>query len=163
MNRFPREGLTPEQQKAIAKLEECFPKVDQYVIPRLQPSVDVLCVTDKIMYVPDMINTADLPRTKTWLWNQSRGRQPLRSYNNDISLSFYKVTTRKAKNCNLTPPPCKLWVFNINRASDNKVLSIIWCERGLDYHCIDDITVEELSFLKPFIDEKCAQEFGWKD
>ena len=26
MNRFPREGLTPEQQKAIAKLEECFPQ-----------------------------------------------------------------------------------------------------------------------------------------
>ena len=185
---FPRDGLSPEQTRAITKLEFALPLVDLFVIPRL-PTVENLCVTDKILFIPDNLSTTDIPRAKHWLWNQSRARQQRSSESGDVSLSFYKLNTRAAKHSRGPSPPYKMWVFNLLRRGDNKVISFVWCEKGIkdseikeniDFQMklnmdfsmdlnmgiememdIDFIDVKELAFLKPFIEEHYAEELGW--
>lgn len=163
---FSKEGLTPEQQRAISKLEIAIPMYDHLLVPYL-PTVDRLCVSDNMLFIENHLSTSDIPRSKGWLWNQSRARQSKSDQSGDIELSFFKLNTRLAKHSKSTPPPCKLWVFNMKIGySNNKVVSFVWCERGMDTnsipHCdIDNIDIKDLAFLKPFIEEVYAEELGW--
>merc|ERR1712000_611028 len=146
---FSKEGLTPEQQRAISKLEIAIPMYDHLLVPYL-PTVDRLCVSDNMLFIENHLSTSDIPRSKGWLWNQSRARQSKSDQSGDIELSFFKLR-----------------VFNIKIGySNNKVVSFVWCERGMDTnsipHCdIDNIDIKDLAFLKPFIEEVYAEELGW--
>lgn len=158
---FPRlPSLTPEQTRALSVLEDALPVIKTTSVPCVPP-LEETTISDNRLFILQNISTSSLPRGDTWLWNQSRARQKITDFTKNIFVSFYKLNTRSAKHVRVDPPNYKMWVFNLSIQPYNKQLTFLWCERGQVRPPIDELNLEDLDFLAPFLVVSQAEEFGW--
>jgi len=139
--------------------------------------LETMCANDSKIFVKEVVKTATLPKSSGWLWNQSRSRKTISI--GEYQVCFYKLNTRTSKTSPRSPPPYKLWVFNI-RCGQEK-FSFLWCEKGepvssplysllppsIPHSCYQEctelvqVTLSELAFLRPFVSQNTASSFGW--
>src|SRR3990167_891937 len=110
-------------------------------------------------------NIIELKGTKKWRSNQSVTN--IRFYiDENTSCLIHKLNARR-KLANDVTPCYKVWLYDIFTHNDiNPSLYFIWCERGEEpesFPIIDPatITLEDLAFLKPFVDPEIAAYFNW--
>lgn|SRR3990167_2642592 len=109
---------------------------------------------------------SDLPREAHWGWNQSSCKQTIR-IENRILVTFRKICVKRKTSATLPVPSYKVWIFDIEYNEFEPHQYLLWCEKG---HGVDtdlgmifpaELTIQELSFLKPFVEETLARELGW--
>merc|ERR1711939_309455 len=133
-----------------------------------------------------ILKTSSLPTKPGWIWNQSRSRKTVHQFGWEIC--FYKANVRQAKYSPVTPPSFKVWIFLVKSYADQ--FSFLWCEKGCQpapsfeeipcprailpkpgsrscneftpYHPdVVSVTLQDLSFLKPYVSHHTAQAFAW--
>ena|SRR3990167_1340449 len=113
---------------------------------------------------------AQLPAGKHWTWNQSNARVAVQIDPNTLVV-LKKVSPRlRIPNSGHQVPSYKVWIVWVKCATYEYYF--LWCEKGDEPGkvCVEteigpvypeQISVESLSFLLPFIDDKSARELGW--
>lgn len=162
---FARDACSPEQSRALDVLEEALPMIRDLAVAE-SPTLDEICVKDAKFFLPHTISTSDIPRGSGWVWNQSRAKSTILDLTKNIKMCFYKLNTRKIKSSEVVPPPHKIWIFVLHIMPSDKFYSFLWCERGFNSDIetnpsIDDLSLEEFAFLKPFISAELAESLGW--
>lgn len=131
---FDRTNLTPEQCRAIGVLEENFSKWTTSI--QNEPlTLEMISTQDIMLFTELAVSTSSLPRGDTWSWNQSRARQNVTSFHGNISVCFYKLSTRKTPKATEKAPLIKVWIFNIIipiLGDRDKPVNFLWCERGIE-------------------------------
>ena len=121
-----------------------------------------------------------IPKENHWCWNQSNAKITMR-VNNETLVTFRKLSPRRRYFVDATIPHYKIWIFHTQSNIENERY-YLWCETGvnsgkeLESQRIPKrngteteigliypelLTVESLSFLKPFIERDIAKELGW--
>ena len=99
-------------------------------------------------------------------------------FDDDTSVVLQSFTKKKTRRTNGSL--FKLWMFHVYEHSENTFLGVfIWCEKGLplNYFSIPEnipasedtetigsrynLSLEDLDFLRPFVDARTALSFGW--
>ena len=151
-----RSTLTPEQQEAFGNFISAFATWEQTIIQNPILSIDNICTTNTCFFTTTTLDTTTLPREASWLWNKSKRSQTV-SLNEHVTVTFYKLNTRKARRAIVEPPNFKVWLFDVT-IRDAKI-HFFWCERGLGAM---EITVNDLEFLRPYFSTATAAQFyGW--
>ena len=171
--------LTPEQRTAIKVLQDCLPNWNQYYCEDLTQSE--ICYTDYKAFTPHKLSYSDLQHGTDWTWNQSNAKKEV-LLENDIYVVIQKFNTRKKRKCASNGLIFKLWMFSVFRYTDSTFLGIfVWCEKGNpsppETTIVDEtlyseliasqkqvntsITLQDLEFLRPFVDEATATSLGW--
>lgn len=155
---FRASGLTNEQRNALRVLESVFPLEEENITD--VPPLAQLCTRGSIHYIEGHLSTMNLPRGDDWLWNQSRPKHETQDTEMNIKVSFFKLNTRKSRSTRniQNPPPIKIWIFLLD--TGEKLCSVIWCERGYD-NSREELSLEQLQFLSPFVTEEVAISLGW--
>lgn len=170
--------LFPEQKRALQTMSEHLVDWDNFYKDTF--TLKALCTKGERFFTKESLNTANLPKGKSWQWNQSRSKKHLSVAGLDIS--FCKLNTRKAKGTTARSPAYKLWIFHLHFLTEDTWLHFAWCEKG-DSPASTQIThqkqtcnsafifepvestlalnLNELSFLREFTDVFTAQQFGW--
>ena len=159
---FQTAHLSPEQNKAVALLEQAMRNIQGNTISMPLFTLDKVTNTGDMFFVNGIIKTPKIPRAGTWIWNQSRGRQEFCCPQSDIDVCFFKLNTRSSRKHKSTPPPYKLWVFNVYMKRENREITWFWCEKGSEISKLDQHLLSDLSFLEPFVDTSFAIEIGWE-
>ena|SRR3990167_5071692 len=175
------DALSPEQQNAFQIYVEHRDKLHTLLhfttyiknTPSLLPSNFVAA-----SYYP--YKKSKLPREPHWAWNQSNAKVTVKD--DDEIITMRKISPRK-KSGVAVAPSFKIWLFQIQQPTLPEQF-FLWCEKGVEGETPttnittngnegitteigviypNQISVDSLSFLAPFIDEKCAEEFGWKE
>jgi len=166
--------LRREEMRALEVLKHHLRTWKDNVVHPCSLTVDVICETGKMLFVRECLKTSSLPRGEAWIWNQSRSRKVINLDDEGIQVCFYKVNSRLAKGLIARTRPYKLWVYNMT--IQNEEVSFLWCEKGdqtryaaaaptddmMDFQMeILPVTLQDLSFLKPFVTNYTATAFGW--
>ena len=110
----------------------------------------------------------NIPRCSYWQWNQSNAKVTIR-VENGILVTFRKLCVKRKQKI-ATPeaiPSFKVWIFDIDYGKFAPSQHLLWCEKGqgleTDIGTIfpAEVSTADLSFLKPFMDQRKAQELGW--
>lgn len=176
------QDLFPEQKRALSLMTDNLIDWGNHYSDNV--TLSALCLKDEMFFTKESLHTADLPKGKTWQWNQSRSKKHL-SVDGELDISFCKLNTRKAKGTTTRSPAYKLWVFHLHFLVEDTWLHFAWCEKGdvrnvtqeakilkqkqqaiatsCVYEPVDhfEIHLHELSFLREFTDIFTAQQFGW--
>ena len=164
--------LTPEQRRAIAVFEANY-QYNGSAIRISNVCLDQITVTDSKQFVIGKLNLRDLPHESHWVWHQSNSKRCVQTKFGDVIIT--KQTPRKLDRTDRCPS-YKLWMFEVVHSAGP--LYFIWCEKGKadiyasppmarirsprqNNHQSDPIAVEDLAFLKDFIDPSLAIQFGW--
>ena len=179
--------LLPEQKRAMEAMRLLLPDWTNYFQDICQ--LNDLCKQGHKFFTSSSLQTADLPKGKTWQWNQSRSKKKL-SVPNTLDISFCKLNTRKSRGCTERSPSYKVWIFQLQFIQEDTILYFSWCEKGVPAiyestpkqqstqflsYCgpeqfmsahfypdpIEQITLNDLSFLKEFTDICTAHQLGW--
>lgn len=155
--------LTPEQQRAHFVISEAMPRWKQLFY---SPSSDCILHTDFLAFYNQPFQ---LPPQKTWTWNQSCGKNTFTLRTDDeIEVVMYKMNSRKKRNV-ASIPSYKVWLFQFGKKGNRPHLYAIWCEKGypdkldgvLSLPSSEDLSLQDFSFLKQFVNQDLAREFGW--
>lgn len=162
MVHFSKEGLFPEESRAVMILEQCLETINDLEIPRERLSIEEVTKHDNRIFTNGFVNTPNIPRQQAWIWNQSKGRKNITSSCKSVTACFYKLNTRKAKHSTQESPKYKLWVFHLQTSIPiERTLTFFWCEKGDEPSPLNNELLEELSFLRPFVSYSCATQLGW--
>lgn len=155
--------LTPEQQRAHFVISEAIPRWKELFY---NPKNDCVLDTDYLAFYNKPFH---LPPQKTWTWNQSCGKNAftLRT-DDDIEVVMFKMNSRKKRNVTAIPS-YKVWLFQFGKKGNIPHLYAVWCEKGypeklegtLSLPTSEDLSLQDFSFLKQFVDVDLAREFGW--
>src|SRR3990167_1047565 len=121
--------LAKEQQKAI----DVF-KMHEHNIETLYPLSDLvnpegaLLPTNFVAASRKPINKADLPKEKTWTWNQSNSKATIQC-TVDTTIILRKLNTRKRAGSNKSPS-FKVWLYEVQHAEEE--FYFVWCEKGIN-------------------------------
>ena len=172
--------LAKEQEKALAVLVENKSKISSLLRVNVNFKKSAPLIKTNFMaasFTP--FTKYKLPRESHWYWNQSNAKASVLL--DGESVTFRKISPRKKHN--LTAPFYKIWIYHLHSQPNQYFL---WCEKGVDFDKLDDhqltvrspsegistaigtvfpqeISIASLSFLKCFIDDNSAKEFGWLD
>ena len=127
-------NLTPEQKRAVTFLINFLESWDSVVLP-LVPELDQLVKKENVSVVDGIITSKKLPSGETWFWNQTHSSHSIvipAPENCYYEVLFRKFLCRKKKKHPdaPNPPRHKVWVYNITLSLE-KVISVIWCEKGI--------------------------------
>jgi hypothetical protein len=179
--------MTPEQQKAFIVLENCLPY--ECSLAFRESHIEQMFPTNYTAFSPVPFTRNTLPKDKDWLWNQSSAKITV-ALNALESATFQKMNPRKRNICQVAPS-YKIWLFVIEHQwrpvryfiwcekglrsfrsfsmvqfpaetsqnhSQRKTKSSIQNVRSI---VKPDIQLQELAFLKPFMDHETAAALGW--
>lgn len=131
---FDRSRFNPEQCRAIGILEDNFSKWTTSI--QNEPlTLERICTQDEMFFTELAVSTSSLPRGETWSWNQSRARETIISTHGNISVCFYKLSTRKTPKATEKAPVVKIWIYNIIipiLGERDKPVNFLWCEKGFE-------------------------------
>ena len=121
-----------------------------------------------------------LPKSDQYTWNKSSGEISL-PIGSTGQIRFQKMNAKKKKSCQHLPA-YKVWLYSISAGDDSPHLFAFWCERGhsseheyqngiahshapcqknsMEFDSAE-LRLEDLSFLRRFVDPAVAREFGW--
>ena len=161
---FQRPKLSREQSKALTVLEENLSNIKE-LTEQSMVCLNVLSTQDYKGFFFRKVNTPDLPRGDTWLWNQSRSRKQVKDYTGNINLSFYKLNTRSSQNHASIAPNNKIWVFNLTILPNNKEIAFVWCERGQEKNVdsFSALDISDLTFLNEIFPSSPLMELEYLD
>merc|ERR1712137_1279566 len=98
-----------------------------------------------IQKITHNFHAREIPSGDGWRWNQTKARKDI-YLEASVHVQFFKLSPRRrGKSCG-TPPPMKLWKFNVVTPVEEYFL--LWCERG---NLPPTITIDDFSFLAPFM------------
>ena len=103
----------------------------------------------------------DIPAGKQWRWYLATGRVKVKFDDGDSYIEITKLVPRKrGRKSENTVPKLKLWQGTVVCPSSNNVLTIFWCEKGLDNDYPDDneLNIEDYTFLAKFMNESLCRE-----
>ena len=116
---------------------------------------------------------ASLPKEPHWVWTQSNSKISIILDANTV-ITFRKLNPRKRFG-SLRAPSYKIWLYQIQCfGSFDKYF--LWCEKGtknpqptewsgvntsIGFVFPQNLSIYDLSFLSPFVDQRTAQELGW--
>ena|SRR3990167_8845883 len=157
-------NLSREQSIAIQKYKEnrdrFYRALDHpFLCKKKQPLLD----TDFIAASRQPFKKSKLPREDGWCWNQSNAKATV-IVDGEL-IDFRKISPRK-KTKSAKAPFFKIWLYH----SVHNDFHFLWCEKGEDKAGINteigrifphQIELNNLAFLKPFIDEQIALELNW--
>ena len=162
--------LTREQTKALNVVLEHLPVL--YMVPpannRLHPDAPLL-PTNFMASSCCPIPNANLPRGVDWHWNQSNAKITV-TIDDQTKVTFKKICTKRKNTLLPCPPSFKIWSYEITKAGSG-TLYFLWCEKGVEQKGVhteigvifpEELSISSLSFLKQFMDEQSAKEFGWE-
>mmetsp|Transcript_36727 Transcript_36727/g.63085 ORF Transcript_36727/g.63085 Transcript_36727/m.63085 type:complete len:200 (+) Transcript_36727:103-702(+) len=157
---FANATVAPEQKKALTVLERSLPFLNEMLFTGvLEPAM--FLVDDQKFFCSHEITAQQLPRG-SWLWNQSRTKQTVRDNSDSLIVSFYKLNTRRSTPRHDPAPAYKVWVYRITFLDGKKdSVTFYWCERGKKPEYLDEKLLQNLSFLRPYVSQSTATEFGW--
>lgn len=170
-------GLSKEQKCAISVLEQHKPNILHHTL--LKNAQHISCKTLALLptgFVATSctpIEKTCLPREQTWCWNQSNTKVEV-ILSDGTPVVFRKISPKKIDS-RIVTPSYKLWIFQLQQTSDSPRLDFIWCEKGYDSVRTttrsvdteigpvfpDQLSLEVLSFLRPFVEPEVAKAFGW--
>ena len=164
--------LSREQQRAFAVFLQYRAKLHNLVhlSCKVRPKAPLL-PTDFIASSYQEFQKANLPREDYWTWNQSNAKVMIKV---DAQCT---VTLRKVSPIKLgleCAPSYKIWLYNVCALSSPDQF-FLWCEKGEDEIEVTSnginteigtifphqVSLDQLSFLHPFVDKQTAIEFGW--
>lgn len=121
-------NYSPEQERAFTVLKTSISNYRDMTVDYL-PSK--LLETDYKAFCKKSILKEALPHDFWWVWNQSNGKTE-RWLNDKIKVKIQKFNPRKKAGYKERNTPYKLWVFNMENAAGEFLISFIWCEKGVD-------------------------------
>merc|ERR1711907_504703 len=176
--------LRKEERKA---LDQLYRNMDRSSIRENSRITLQHIQTNNSFFSDNILKTSSLPTRPGWVWNQSRSRKTIHQFGWEIC--FYKVNVRQAKYSPITPPSFKVWIFYVKSLTET--FSFLWCEKGcskldsvidsvpMTHSCrpgnicpsdfevlqmndlIVPVTLQDLSFLKPYVSTSSACAFAW--
>merc|ERR1719262_669932 len=173
--------ITPEQQRAIQVLLLNLPHWKEYYQPEVGSEFAQIPMFASNFMAFSTEPFRKLPHDDTWIWNQSNAKvtTELDQYH---ECTLQKMNTRNKKN----QPSHLYFLWCEKGVSQKQQMAPIISQN--DLQCIDnytvypqtqyveytkssheyyptqesfDITLDDLSFLRPFMDQEVASEFGW--
>ena len=175
---LPSKQLTPEQRQAVQVLADSLPFWDDYLCSVDELQATKTCCSNFKAFLTEQISYSDLHHGPTWFWNQSNAKKYI-LFDDGVRAVMQKYNTRKLNKAIPSDGMIfKLWLFFIYR-SDNSFLGVfVWCEKGLspsheqhnnssenfDFFEVEqakDLKLEDLNFLRQFVDEETAISLGW--
>ena len=161
--------LTREQVKAFEIFISYSQVLERYTgnIHRLNTSAPLL-ETNFVAFSRNPIAKTKIPREKHWSWNQSNAKVTVSLDGGDGFVTFKKISPRK-RYSNLDAPKFKIWLFHVLTSTFEG--HFLWCEQGVMPErkgvetetgtiILEEVTINSLSFLVPFVDAKTAWELG---
>ena len=158
--RYHGSKLPPEYVKAVEKLLGSLEN-RSYTTHNL-PTNEIL-KQGSIQKLYCSFSSRKIPTGQYWRWNQAKSRQTVHLPLGVVT--FYKLTARKSKKALFEAPKCKLWKFEIS-PHNGKPFYVLWCEKSstdvsslaCDSEAKSEITLQDLSFLKPFMEPELANQ-----
>jgi hypothetical protein len=123
-----RSRVPPELAQALRMVETALHSLAHSPTQEI-PSIGAICRQGHLSIHAGALTTTGLPREHGWIWNQSRGRKSIGSFQGDKQISYIKLNTRSRAT---TAPLVKLWVFTVEIMPLQRTYSILWCEKS-DY------------------------------
>src|SRR3990167_44745 len=169
-------SIPREQRQAINVLHQYFITMKKYYnTPRLS-KYSPLLPTDFVTASQHPICASDLPKAPNWTWNQSNAKV-LVVLSEKVTVTLLKLSPRVRSGIKFTVPSLKVWIYQIETRLEPDVY-FLWCEKGINPEdCVEDfgrieyqgiemihpqcISLQSLSFLRPFVDHETALELGW--
>ena|SRR3990167_2951782 len=153
--------FSKETRRAISKFTEAWSKKEEYNFSPMISDQEGMFCTD---YIGFSWNEIDLKGAKEWRWNQSISNVAF-WLNAGTKVFIYKLNSRKKKGAS-DIPSFKTWMYRIHfNNSERPAYYGVWCEKGTELPAAfiepSTITLADLSFLKPFINEDLAADFNW--
>lgn len=168
--------LSSEQQRALKVLKEnletWYSLLDLPLLPNCTQ-------TNFFTFSTHPIRREFLPHEDHWVWNQSNAKTTTKILNEKVSVTIQKFNARKKPKSNIRQPSYKLWIFTLEQFI-NETLYGLWCEKGKDlggqpqYVSTrrskpdigpiikpEELRLESFGFLREFVSEENAIEFGW--
>jgi hypothetical protein len=167
--------LPPEQQRAVELMYSRLSNYPQHT--KSSYTLDEICTSGNMFFTFLSLTTSDLPKGTYWQWNQSRSKRVLEDPGY-IRISLCKLNTRKHRGIAGCSPSVKLWVMHVELIQQQFSINFLWCEKGdvpevvansnwrnsgtfsLPLE-IQEVTLEDLAFLREFTDWNTAQTLGW--
>lgn len=167
---MPR-SLSPEQEKAVFTFLHHKDNLHRLLhnASRLAPNGELL-PSNFVAASFKPLTKCILPRGPNWCWNQSNAKVTIK-LDQKTTVTIRKVSTRKRFG-DEKPPSFKLWLYHIHTQPEQYFL---WSEKGASQSLVvhkgfdtaigtifpQELSIESLSFLSPFVDEETARELGW--
>mmetsp|Transcript_51 Transcript_51/g.79 ORF Transcript_51/g.79 Transcript_51/m.79 type:complete len:180 (+) Transcript_51:233-772(+) len=165
--------LTPEQRRAVTVFEDSYHQALTSAIRLADLSMDHITVCDSRVFIRGKVCRKNLPHELHWVWHQSKSKETVITRVGEIILT--KLSPRKLAGVEQCPS-YKLWICEI--LNSVTPLFFIWCEKGKPdifspppmikpkrtsprREGGDPIAIEDLAFLRDFIDPTLARQFGW--
>merc|ERR1711943_62816 len=131
-------------------------------------TLDLITEHDRQLFINQTIQNSQLPRGGDWLWNQSRAKVLVDNFLDNYSVEFFKLNNRRTRTCTTTIPSYKIWIYLIGVTRQPQSFTFIWCEKGRKNELnttstrqLDSELLQELNFLRRFVSQETASEFGW--
>ena len=175
--------LTREQKMALATILQNLKDFDLLVSNAEQLGKESPLLHSNFMaasYSP--IEVLNIPKQQHWCWNQSNAKIEV-NVGDQMTISLRKFSPRKNPSSVSQAPSLKMWLYEIKLEEEEKMKYFLWCEKGVatvTHHMTlsqshpaggiqteigiifpESVSLEELSFLKQFIEERMAEELGW--
>lgn len=148
---------TPEQENAFEVLRNNIHNFSELHVDKLP---EHMVETNYVAFCTSCIYKEHLPKENWWHWNQSNSKVEKMFNNTRVVLQKFN-TRRKNPSQETRKISYKLWLYSIYNHDGQYLASFIWCERGIDRVTPNNLEMDHLSFLRDFVDENVASEFGW--
>lgn|SRR3990167_1444012 len=170
--------LTREQRTALCKCleniknaEELFKQNDGLT------RRSALLPTNFMAFSKVPISKMQIPHETSWSWNQSNTKVVVKL--EEVLVTFRKISPRRLGNASSNKSPSyKVWLYQLDFVGEDKCLYALWCEKGVEQEeessiesqgintpigtiYPDKISLQSLSFLRPYVAEETAAELGW--
>ena len=154
-----------EKVSAMEKLLTCWPPEVNAIWADLEKNAyeEDFFITGTVGYSNTPI---ELHGDYSWRWNQSIANATFK-IDNFITVKMSKFNSRRRVTGKGNLPSYKIWIYEIyNVISTNSTpwVYFFWCEKGkepTDIYNPADITMNDLQFLKSFMDESERASVGW--
>ena len=159
-----------EQQRALITLQT---RLDDWK-NHLDKPLENCTHTNFFTFSVSPIRREHLPHEEHWVWNQSNAKLTASLFSGSVTVTLQKFNARKKPRARVRQPSFKLWIYTIDDFLPQTLFSL-WCEKGREpgeapqlvgqgkqpKADFSDLKLESFSFLKRFVSEETAQEFGW--
>ena len=176
------DSIPPEYSRALRGLVDAM----DTGLDELEYIKDYCLEEGRYYKITRKFESKDIVAGEFWRWNQAKSRKTAEV--NKADIMFYKLTPRKRKNfpSGAPTPRCKLWQFVVTPKDILEVpYKVLYCEKGISFDAPQGynpserisftkmkeypfpnpydygITIDDLSFLAPFMDDQQTASTLW--
>ena len=168
--------MSREQKGAFTLLMQNINSFDNFTIAAnyLQRN-GTLLKTNFVAASYHPIEKTDIPCEANWCWNQSNAKVVI-EIDHVTRVTFRKISTKKKTHNSAPAPSYKIWLYEIESLITQPQY-FLWCEKGtceafqffpsvginteIGTIYPESLSIRSFAFLRPFVEEQVAVEFGW--